>query len=182
LGNKKTTQEFWIDGVVIKVNQKKYQNMLGFTGKAPRWAIAYKFPAEEATTKVLEVYFQVGRSGALTPVAHLEPTKLAGTTVTHATLHNFDEIERLGLKVGDTVVVEKAGDIIPKIIRVLEKMRTGEEKSIKRPDTCPVCGSTVGTQETVDKKQKHTVALYCLNSTCYAKELEKIIHFVGKHA
>lgn len=179
---KKTSQEFWIDGIVIKVNQKKYQNILGFTGKAPRWAIAFKFPAEQATTKVLDVYFQVGRTGALTPVALMEPTKLAGTTVTHATLHNFDEIERLGIKIGDTVVVEKAGDIIPKIIRVLEKMRMGNEKFIKRPEKCPVCGNKVGYQKTVDKKQKNSIALYCLNPSCYAQELEKIIHFVSKHA
>lgn len=180
--HKKTTQDFWIDGVVIKVNQKKYQNILGFTGKAPRWAIAYKFPAEQSTTKVLDVYWQVGRTGALTPVALLEATNLAGTTVTHATLHNFDEIERLGIKVGDTVVVEKAGDIIPKVIRVLAKMRTGKEKSIKRPEKCPVCGTKVGYQSTVDKKQKNSVALYCLNPRCYAQELERIIHFVSKHA
>ncbi len=178
----KTSQEFWIDGVVIKVNQKKYQNALGFTGKAPRWAIAYKFPAEQATTKVLDVYFQVGRTGALTPVALMEPAKLAGTTVTHATLHNFDEIERLGIKVGDMVVIEKAGDIIPKIIRVLDKMRSGKEKKISRPEKCPVCGNKVGFQETVDKKQKNSVALYCLNPNCYAQELERIIHFVSKRA
>lgn len=179
---KKTTQDFWIDGVVIKVNQKKYQNILGFTGKAPRWAIAYKFPAEQATTKVLEVYWQVGRTGALTPVALLNATKLAGTTVTHATLHNFDEIERLGIKIGDTVVVEKAGDIIPKVIRVLTKMRSGKEKNIKRPERCPICMSKVGNIETIDKKQKNSVALYCLNSECYAQELERIVHFVSKHA
>lgn len=178
----KHSQEFWIDGVVIKVNQKKYQNALGFTGKAPRWAIAYKFPAEQATTKVLDVYFQVGRTGALTPVALMEPAKLAGTTVTHATLHNFDEIERLGIKIGDTVVIEKAGDIIPKIIRVLEKMRTGKEKGIVRPKKCPVCGSEVGFQDTADKKQKTSVALYCFNKNCYAQELERIIHFVSKRA
>jgi len=183
--NKKNSQPFWIDGVVIKVNQKKYQDLLGYTGKSPRWAIAFKFPAEQGTTKIKEVYVQVGRTGALTPVALMEPVKLAGTTVTHATLHNFDEVERLGLKVGDTVVVEKAGDIIPKVVRVLEKMRTGEEKSVKRPINCPVCGSKVGGQP-ISKARKietgSSVALYCLNKNCYAKELESIVHFVGKHA
>jgi DNA ligase (NAD+) len=104
---KKTTQEFWIDGVVIKVNQKKYQTALGFTGKAPRWAIAFKFPAEQGTTIVEDIYWQIGRTGALTPVALMKPVKLAGTTVTHATLHNFDEIERLDVRVGDTVVVQE---------------------------------------------------------------------------
>ncbi len=148
---KKNSQPFWIDGVVIKVNQKKYQEALGFTGKSPRWAIAFKFPAEQGTTKIKDIYVQVGRTGALTPVALMEPVKLAGSTVTHATLHNFDEVDRLGVKIGDTVVVEKAGDIIPKVVRVLEKMRTGEEKNIKRPTKCPVCGGEVGSQS-VNKK------------------------------
>ncbi len=173
-------EEFWIDGVVVKVNQKKYQEVLGFTGKAPRWAIAYKFPAEQGTTKVKEVYVQVGRTGALTPVALLEPVKLAGTTVTHATLHNFDEIERLGLREGDTVVVEKAGDIIPKIIRVLTKLRNGDEKEIKVPAHCPVCGSAVGKR--IPATSEESVALYCANPRCYAQELERIIHFVSKKA
>ena len=200
---------FWIDGIVIKVNQKKYQNALGFTGKAPRWAIAFKFPAEQGTTKIREVHWQVGRTGALTPVAQMEPVKLAGTTVTHATLHNFDEITRLGVKIGDTVVVEKAGDIIPKVIRVLDKMRVGAEKEIKKPAKCPVCGGAVGKKgqpsavilsETKDplnskirdssatpqndkaKPDSVSVALYCLNKNCFARELELIIHFVSKSA
>jgi DNA ligase (NAD+) len=178
----KTSQEFWIDGVVIKVNQKKYQNLLGFTGKAPRWAIAYKFPAEQGTTKVREVIWGVGRTGAITPVAVMDPVKLAGTTVTHATLHNYDEIERLGVKVGDSVVVEKAGDIIPKIIRVLDKMRTGEEKSIREPKVCPICKSSVERKKTIDAKQESTVALFCTNKNCYAQQLRRIIHFAGKSA
>lgn len=180
---KKNSQPFWIDGVVIKVNQKKYQEALGFTGKSPRWAIAFKFPAEQGTTKIKEVYVQVGRTGALTPVALMEPVKLAGSTVTHATLHNFDEIDRLGVKVGDMVVVEKAGDIIPKVVRVLEKMRTGQEKEIKRPTQCPVCGSDVGGQNIIKVSKTvdgSSVALYCLNKNCYAQELENIIHFVSK--
>lgn len=180
---KKNSQPFWIDGVVIKVNQKKYQEALGFTGKSPRWAIAFKFPAEQGTTKIKDIYVQVGRTGALTPVALMEPVNLAGSTVTHATLHNFDEIDRLGVKIGDTVVVEKAGDIIPKVVRVLEKMRTGEEKNVKRPTKCPVCGGEVGVQ-IISKVSKavegSSVALYCFNKDCYAKELENIIHFVSK--
>ncbi len=180
---KKNSQPFWIDGVVIKVNQKKYQTALGYTGKSPRWAIAYKFPAEQGTTKIKDIYVQVGRTGALTPVALMEPVNLAGSTVTHATLHNFDEIDRLGVKIGDTVVVEKAGDIIPKVVRVLEKMRTGDEKNVKRPTKCPVCGSEVGVQS-ISKLSKtvqgNSVALYCFNKNCYAKELENIIHFVSK--
>ena len=175
----KNSQQFWIDGVVIKVNQKKYQEALGFTGKAPRWAIAFKFPAEQGTTQVQEVYVQVGRTGTLTPVALLAPVKLAGTTVTHATLHNFDEIERLGLKIGDTVVVEKAGDIIPKVVRVLEKMRTGSEKKIKRPTRCPICASLVLQRSSGAEKG---VALYCANPACFGQELERMVHFVGKRA
>ncbi len=179
--SKKHSQPFWIDGVVVKVNERRYQNMLGFTGKAPRWAIAIKFPAEQGTTRVKEVNIQVGRTGALTPVALLEPVQLAGTTVTHATLHNFDEIRRLGVKVGDTVIVEKAGDIIPKIIRVLEKLRTGNEKEIVEPTVCPICSAPVGTKQ-VNEKQDKTVAIYCLNPNCYAQELEGMIHFVSKRA
>jgi len=156
---------------------------LGFTGKSPRWAIAFKFPAEQGATRIKDIYVQVGRTGALTPVALMEPVKLAGSTVTHATLHNFDEIDRLGVKIGDTVIVEKAGDIIPKVVRVLEKMRTGAEKNIKRPTKCPVCGSEVTSTDisgATKNFQSKSVALYCLNKNCYAKELESIIHFVGK--
>ncbi|MBI2444003.1 MAG: NAD-dependent DNA ligase LigA [Candidatus Magasanikbacteria bacterium] len=172
----KDSQEFWIDGIVVKVNQKKYQELLGYTGKAPRWAIAYKFPAEQGTTKIKEVYWQVGRTGALTPVALMDPVALAGTTVTHATLHNHDEIQRLGVRIGDTVVVEKAGDIIPKVVRVLEKMRTGREHVIKAPTKCPLCGGKVG------KRDEQGVAIYCLNPRCFAQELERIRHFVSRAA
>ncbi len=197
----KNSQPFWIDGVVIKVNQKKYQNALGFTGKAPRWAIAYKFPAEQGTTKIREVIWGVGRTGAITPVAVMDPVNLAGTTVTHATLHNFDEIKRLGVKIGDSVVVEKAGDIIPKVIRVLDKMRTGEEKNIKEPKHCPICGNEVSRRNSpllrgaggvlahlpLTKREREgvadvSVALYCTNKNCYAQQLRRIIYFVSKRA
>ena len=180
--DKKKTVPFWIDGIVIKVNEKKYQNALGYTGKAPRWAIALKFAAEQGTTTVQDVYVQVGRTGALTPVALLAPVKLAGTTVTHATLHNFDEIERLGVKIGDTVVVEKAGDIIPKVIRVLDKLRIGSEKKVSVPRKCPICGSPVERREIVDKKQGTSAGMFCSNKRCFAQEKERIIHFAGKHA
>lgn len=179
-GKNKESQPFWIDGVVIKVNQRKYQNMLGVTGKAPRWAIAFKFPAEQGTTVIKDIYVQVGRTGALTPVALMEPVRLAGTTVTHATLHNFDEIERLDVRIGDTVIVEKAGDIIPKVVRVLEKMRTGAEKKIHEPKTCPICHSPVERKEILDKKQGKSAAIFCSNTKCYAQELERLIHFVSK--
>ncbi|MBI2436191.1 MAG: NAD-dependent DNA ligase LigA, partial [Candidatus Magasanikbacteria bacterium] len=141
-----------------------------------------KFPAEQGTTKITDIYVQVGRTGALTPVALMEPVKLAGTTVTHATLHNFDEIKRLDVRIGDTVVVEKAGDIIPKVIRVLDKMRTGEEKKMREPKNCPICHAPVERKEISDKKQGESAGLFCLNPTCYAKELENIIHFVSKKA
>ncbi|MEK7084637.1 MAG: NAD-dependent DNA ligase LigA, partial [Patescibacteria group bacterium] len=165
------------------------------TGKAPRWAIALKFSAEQGTTKIKDIYVQVGRTGALTPVALMEPVRLAGTTVTHATLHNFDEIKRLDVRIGDTVVVEKAGDIIPKVVRVLEKMRTGNEKKLKEIKKCPMCKSAVvrkniGTVKKGERgkklceeiTQEQSAALYCTNPKCYAQELERIVHFVGKKA
>lgn len=177
---KKEKEDYWIDGVVIKVNQRHYQERLGFTGKSPRWAIAFKFPAEQGTSVVEEVYVQVGRTGALTPVAKLRPVQLVGTTVTHATLHNFDEVERLGLKVGDTVIVEKAGDVIPKIVKVLSNMRIGKEKSIHRPTKCPVCDSEVSNKKLNAGSDDEQVILYCQNKNCFAQELQRITHFVGK--
>jgi DNA ligase (NAD+) len=179
---KKESQDYWIDGVVIKVNERSLQNVLGYTGKAPRWGIAFKFPAEQATTVVEEVYVQVGRTGALTPVARVRPVQLAGTTVTHSTLHNFDEIERLGLKVGDTVIMEKAGDVIPKIIEVLPRLRTGHEKNIPVPRKCPVCGSEVGRKIIQEEKNESGAILFCKNKNCFAQELEHINHFVSKKA
>lgn len=172
---KREKLSYWTDGIVVNINKIKDFKKLGVAGKAPRGMIAYKFPAEQATTKVRRVNFQVGRTGALTPVATLEPISLAGTTVTHATLHNVDEIKRLGVKIGDTVIVEKAGDIIPKIIKVLPKLRTGGEKEIVIPKSCPVCGSRT-------KRPAGEVAIYCSNLDCFAKEKEKIIHFVSKKA
>lgn len=178
----KHTLPYWIDGVVIKVNEKKYQDMLGYTGKAPRWAIAWKFPAEQGTTTIRDIYVQIGRTGVLTPVALMDPVKLAGTTVTHATLHNFEEIARLDVRVGDRVVVEKAGDIIPKVIQVLDKLRTGKEKKYHEPTKCPICHSPVERREVLDKKQGKSAALFCSNRSCYAQELERLRHFVSKGA
>jgi DNA ligase (NAD+) len=172
---------FWIDGIVLKINQKKYQDALGFTGKSPRWAIAMKFPAEQGTTKIVDIYWQIGRTGVLTPVALMEPVQLAGTTVTHATLHNFDEIERLDVRVGDTVVVEKAGDIIPKVLRVLEKMRTGKEKKVHAPTVDPD-GFPVERRDIQGKDGKTSVALYTTNKHGFSIHLKRIIHFVSKKA
>ncbi len=172
---KRDKLSYWIDGIVVNVNSISNFKKLGIAGKAPRGMIAYKFPAEQATTIVREVDFQVGRTGALTPVATLDPVRVAGTTVKHATLHNIDEIERLGLKIGDTVILEKAGDIIPKIIKVLPKLRTGKEKKIKIPEKCPNCDSPV-------ERKRGEVALYCSNPKCFAKEKESVIHFVSRKA
>ncbi len=170
---------YWTDGVVVVINDNKNFDKLGVAGKAPRGMIAYKFPAEQATTMVEKVEWQVGRTGALTPVATMKPVLIAGTTVTHATLHNLDEIKRLGLKIGDTVIVAKAGDIIPKVVEVLPRLRSGKEKIIHPPEKCPICGAEV-------KKEKagtgESVALFCSNKNCFAREKEKIIHFVSRKA
>lgn len=175
INKKRDELNYWIDGIVINVNNVKLMEKLGVVGKTRRGMIAYKFPAEQATTRVVDVHFQVGRTGALTPVAVLDPVFIAGTTVTHATLHNIDEIERLGVKIGDTVILEKAGDVIPKIIKVLPNLRTGKEKKIKVPQKCPICGSPV-------ERKKDKVAIYCSNDKCFAKESENIIHFVSRKA
>ncbi|MCK9578939.1 MAG: NAD-dependent DNA ligase LigA [Methanoregula sp.] len=171
--DKRNKQNYGIDGLVIKVNSKKIQDILGYTGKAPRWALAYKFAPEKAITVVEDITVQVGRTGALTPVAHLRPVSVAGTTVSRATLHNEDEIARLGIKIGDTVVIHKAGDIIPEVVEVLKKMRTGKERKFNMPGKCPICGSTV-------ERRAGEAATYCTNKKCFAQELERIIHFVSK--
>ncbi len=178
--DKKNSQPFWVDGIVIKINELQYQKLLGFTGKSPRWAIALKFSAEQGTTKIKDIYVQVGRTGILTPVAFMEPISLAGTTVTHATLHNFEEIKRLDVRVGDTVVVEKAGDIIPKVVRVLDKMRTGVEKKIKPIKNCPICHSKTERRKTNIGTGEISVGIYCTNKNCYAQKLRQLSHFVSK--
>lgn len=163
------------DGVVIIVNNIALQKKLGFVGKNERWMAAYKFSAEQATTKVKDIKVQVGRTGALTPVAVLEPVRLAGSTVSRATLHNQDEIDRLDLRINDTVIVQKAGDIIPDIMTVLPKLRTGKEKKFSMPKKCPICSSAV-------IRPAGEVNFYCSNSKCFAVEQEKIVHFVSKKA
>ncbi len=177
--NYKKTEDYWIDGVVIKVNSVAYQEELGYTGKSPRFGIAFKFPAEEASSFVEDIVIQVGRTGVLTPVAHLSPTVLAGTVVKRATLHNQDEIKRLGIKIGDTVVVRKAGDIIPEVVSVLTDFRTGKEKNFIFPKKCPVCGQGVSSESIITG---NSVAIYCTNKECPAKLREGVKHFVSKHA
>jgi len=173
INKKRQELNYWIDGIVVNVNQIDLMQKLGVVGKTKRGMVAYKFPAEQATTVIDQVDFNVGRTGVLTPVATLKPVFIAGTTVTHATLHNFDEINRLGVKVGDTVVLEKAGDIIPKVVKVLPNLRTGKEKEIKIPSKCPICNSEV-------IRKKGEVGIYCANKNCFSVELEKIKHFVSK--
>jgi DNA ligase (NAD+) len=161
--------EYWIDGLVVRVDQMKLYYDLGVVGKTPRGIVAWKFPPEEVTTQVLDVQWFVGRTGKLTPVAVVAPTLIAGTTVTHATLHNADEIKRLGVKIGDTVILTKAGDIIPKITEVIKKMRTGQEKNIKVPQKCPICGSDI-------QQKKNAVDYTCVNKKCFSMERERILH------
>ena len=141
--HKKDSQDYGIDGVVIKINDINLQKAFGYTGKSPRWGVAYKFPAEKVTTVVEDIKVQVGRTGALTPLAHLRPVRVAGSTVSRATLHNEDEIKRLDIKIGDTVVIRKAGDVIPEIVEVIKGLRTGKEKKFQMPKKCPICGSPV---------------------------------------
>ncbi len=172
---KRPSLDFQIDGVVIKINQFKYWSKLGTVGKAPRYMVAYKFPAEQATTKVKGLDWPVGRSGALTPLALLSPVKIGGVLVTKASLHNFDEINRLGLKIGDTVIVERAGDVIPKVVKVLVGLRTGQEKKIIAPQICPYCGGRV-------ERVKSMSAYRCINKNCQEIRLKKLIYFVAKPA
>jgi DNA ligase (NAD+) len=165
--------DYWTDGVVININDSKEFLRVGVAGKAPRGALAWKYPAEEATTKLIAVDWSVGRSGTLTPVAQLEPVWVAGTTVQHASLHNIDEINRLDIRVGDTVIIHKAGDIIPKVIRVLDNLRNGSEQKIKVPISCPVCDSAV-------RNREGEVAVVCESTDCYARLRQRIIYAIGK--
>ncbi|WP_026695284.1 NAD-dependent DNA ligase LigA [Peribacillus kribbensis] len=164
-----------IDGIVVKVDSLRQQEQLGTTAKSPRWAIAYKFPAEEVVTVLKDIELNVGRTGAVTPTAVLEPVRVAGTTVQRATLHNEDLIREKDIKIGDHVVVKKAGDIIPEIVNVLPEMRTGEEKDFNMPEHCPECGSDL-------VRLEGEVALRCINPKCPAQIREGLIHFVSRNA
>jgi DNA ligase (NAD+) len=164
-----------IDGLVVKVNSIGLQEEFGSTQKAPRWAIAYKYPARQASTKVLSIVVQVGRTGALTPVANLEPVLLAGTTVSRATLHNEDEIKRLGLKIGDWVLIEKSGEIIPKVLSVIKSKRTGKEKAFRSPKKCPVCGGAISRPE-------GEVVARCVAADCPAQLKGRLLHFASRRA
>jgi DNA ligase (NAD+) len=205
----RTTLPFGIDGVVISVNNTNIYERLGITGKDPRGVIAYKFPAERATTIVADITVNVGRTGVLTPLAHFNPTLVAGSTISKATLHNMDQIERLDIRIGDTVVIQKAGDVIPEVVEVLAKMRTGKEKKFKMPAKCPVCNFDVEKRETLRGQSSSSkgprisstnslegrgqtishrtlsalstssVAYYCTNKNCPAKNRRGMQHFVN---
>ena len=167
--------DYEIDGLVVKVNSTSLQDEFGATAKAPRWAVAYKYPARQATTKVIKIVVQVGRTGALTPVANLEPVLLAGTTVSRATLHNADEVKRLGVREGDWVLIEKGGEVIPKVLKVIESKRTGDEKPFRMPRKCPVCGGEIS-------KVEGEVVSRCVAADCPAQLKGRVIHFASRRA
>ncbi len=174
--DKRDTIPYEIDGVVVKVNSFRQRSQLGETLKSPRWAMAYKFPAQQATTIVKEIVVQVGRTGVLTPVAELEPVECAGVVISRSTLHNFDEIKRLGVKKGDRVLIERAGDVIPKITQVVESSVDRVEHPFKIPTHCPVCGGKVA------KSKEEDVAYRCINPSC-PRQMEKgLIHFASRGA
>lgn len=166
---------FGIDGMVIKVNNLAQREQMGYTAKSPRWAIAYKFPAERKETKLLDIVVEVGRTGTITPTAVLEPIRLAGTIVSRATLHNEDYINEKDIKINDTVLVQKAGDIIPQVVEVIKEKRTGEEMEFKMPEECPVCG-----EPTV--RLEGEAAVKCINISCPAQIRRGIIHFASREA
>lgn len=177
--NRREKENYWLDGVVIKVNQRELQEKLGYTGKAPRFALAYKYPAEEITTVILDIKWQVGRTGALTPVADLKPVSLGGSTVRHATLHNLDQINRLDIRIGDTAIVHKAGEIIPEVIKIFLKLRPPASKKVKIPAKCPICAAKIKVKK--DDNQKATL-VFCPNKNCFAQKKEQLVHFVAKKA
>jgi DNA ligase (NAD+) len=171
--SKRDSLDYEIDGIVVKVNDTRLWLELGATAKSPRWAVAYKYPARQATTRVVAIRPQVGRTGTLTPVADLEPVDVGGVTVSHATLHNLDEIERLGVKVGDTVLLQRAGEVIPQVVKVVKHDPAG--RAFRMPKTCPVCGGEV-------HRSEGEVAYRCVNAACPARLKESLLHFAGRRA
>lgn len=169
------TLPFWIDGAVVKLNNLALYRDLGFVGKTPRGAVAWKFAAEQATTVIEDIVVQVGRTGALTPVAHLQPVHVAGTTVSRATLHNADEVARLDVRIGDTVIIQKAGDIIPDVVAVVPELRPASSKRWLMPTKCPVCATPA-------ERKKGEAITYCPNAGCSARQRENLYHFVSKKA
>ncbi|MBI5078142.1 MAG: NAD-dependent DNA ligase LigA [Candidatus Yonathbacteria bacterium] len=196
--HKKEKEQYGIDGIVIKINSRVIQETLGYTGKSPRWGVAYKFPAEQVTTVIESIALQVGRTGVLTPVAHLRPVLVAGSVVSRATLHNEDEIKRLDVRVGDTVVLQKAGDVIPDIVSVIKELRTGKEKPYVFPKNVPDClPAASAAQAGLPAPQgdasrqagggrieriPNQAAYRCVNKNSFAQKRRKFYHFVSKHA
>ena len=188
IGERRASLPYEIDGVVFKVNSLASQRELGFRAREPRWAIAHKFPAMEELTELLDVEFQVGRTGAVTPVARLKPVKVAGVTVSNATLHNMDEVARLGLMIGDTVIIRRAGDVIPQVVQVVLERRPENARPVQIPESCPVCGSHVERTQLIKRsKGRETIsegAVYrCVGRlACGAQLKQAIIHFVSRRA
>lgn len=172
---KRMNLDYDVDGIVLKVNRLEWQDRLGTTTKSPRWAVAFKYPAQQTSTRIKDIVIQVGRTGTLTPVAELEPVFLSGSTISRATLHNEDEIKRKDVRLGDVVFIEKAGEIIPKIIRVIREKRTGKEKEFVYPECCPVCGAQAD-------KPEGEVGRRCANSACPAQLKERVKHFASRGA
>ncbi len=175
IGEEREKLSFDIDGAVVKVNSLRQREILGSTSKVPKWAAAYKFPAEQKETILLDIALQVGRTGVITPNAVLEPVRIAGSTVSRATLHNIDNITDKDIRIGDTVVIQKAGDIIPEIVRVIKEKRTGNEKVFSMPSVCPACGEPL-------YREENEAAVRCLNSNCPKQQLRAIIHFASRDA
>ncbi len=175
IGDDRENLSFGIDGAVVKVDDLKFREILGTTAKTPRWAIAYKYPPETKETKLKDIVCQVGRTGVITPMAILEPVKVAGSTISKTTLHNQDFIKEKELKIGDTVVIQKAGDVIPEIVKALKEKRTGEEKEFEMPTVCPVCGA-----EAI--REEGEAAIRCTGIECPAKLFRNLVHFVSREA
>ncbi len=173
--DKRDSLDYDADGIVVKVDAAAQREALGSTAKSPRWAVSFKFPARQATTRVNDIVVQVGRTGALTPVAVLEPVKLSGTTISRSTLHNEEELRRKDVRVGDTVLIERSGDVIPSVVSVMKERRTGKEKPFSWPSKCPVCGSAVFRPE-------GEVISRCVNPSCPAKVRESVLHFAARRA
>ena len=176
MNNLRNSLDYDIDGVVFKINDFKQQEIMGFVSRAPRWAIAYKFPPEEELTQVLDIEVQVGRTGALTPVARLEPVFVGGVTVTNATLHNEDEIKRKDVRVGDTVIVRRAGDVIPEVLKVVMEKRPDNTRPFKMPAKCPICDSDI------EREEGETVIRCSGGLYCSAQQVQAIIHFASRRA
>lgn len=175
IGQKRETLSFDIDGAVVKINDLSQREELGSTSKVPKWAAAFKYPAEQKETLLKDIVLQVGRTGAITPNAVLEPVRVAGSVINRATLHNMDYIKEKDIKIGDRVIIQKAGDIIPEVVRVVKEKRTGAEKEFEVPTVCPACGEPV-------EREENEAALRCINPNCPAQKIRSIIHFASRDA